>query len=86
VLKLSVDSGDILLINAYLPYFNTRDLANQKALYQETLAYIENIMINHPFSKFVLLLDMNCNPYIANHPYSILVRDLMSKFSLVNSI
>ena len=85
VLKLSTDIGDIILINGYLPYYNTRDLQNYKIMYQETLAYIENIISDHTGCHFALLLDMNCNLYNETHPYSLLLRDLMSRNSLTSA-
>ena len=61
VMRLNSDQDDILLINAYLPFFNTRDLQNYKILYQDTVAYIDNVINNHTHSKLILLMDMNCN-------------------------
>ena len=78
VLKVSSNIGDIIMINGYLPYFNPRDILNQKILYQETLAYIENIIHDHVGCHFILLLDMNCNLYNVNHPFSVLINDLIS--------
>ena len=63
VLKLCADSRDILLICGYLPYFKSNDLQNQRLLYQETLAYIDNIIEDHLGLEVILLLDMNCNLY-----------------------
>ena len=85
VLKLISSSFEIILINGYLPFYNTRDLQCQKAIYQDTLAYIENVMNDHPYAKVILLLDMNCNVYNTSHPYSILLRDLMTNYSLISS-
>ena len=85
VIKLSANIGEIVLINGYLPFYDTRDLQNQRILYQETLAYIENIIDDNLGSHFVLLLDMNCNLYDTGHPYSILLRDLMTTKSLFSA-
>ena len=82
VLKLC---SDIILINGYMPYFNTRDLQNQKILYQDTVAYIDNVMTEHSGAKFILLLDMNCNIYDPSHPFSIFILDLMTKYSLLSA-
>ena len=84
VLKLVSSSCEILMINAYLPFYNTRDLQAQRALYQDTLAYIDNVIGDHLYAKVILLLDMNCNLYDTGHPYSILLRDLMTQHSLVS--
>ena len=43
VLQLNSDIGDVILINGYLPFYNTSNLQNQKILYQETLAYIREL-------------------------------------------
>ena len=85
VMNLSADVGEIVLINGYLPFYKTSDLQNQRIIYQETLAYIENIINDHLGSHFILLLDMNCNIYNTGHPYSILLRDLMSRKSLFSA-
>ena len=82
VLKMTADCGDIILINAYLPYFNTRDLQNQRMLYQDTLSYVDYVISDNVGSHTILLLDMNCNIYDNTHPFSVLLRDLMNKFSL----
>ena len=78
VLNLATDDGNIVLINGYLPYFKSNDLQNYKILYQDTLAYIENVMNDLLGSQFILLLDMNCNIYESNHPYTQLLIDLVS--------
>ena len=47
VMELCTDSCKIILINAYMPYFNSRDLTTYLTMYRETLGYIENIMSQH---------------------------------------
>ena len=84
-MKLNSDSGDIILINAYLPFHNTRDLQNYKIMYQETIAYIDNVIGDHVHSKFILLLDMNCNIYDTSHPYTVFIQDLMARHSLFSA-
>ena len=85
VLKLSGNDNNIILINSYLPYYKTNDLANYIALYQDTLSYIENVIVENRTCGFVLLLDMNCNLYNSDHPYSKLLIDLMNKYSLISA-
>ena len=85
VLQMTAKEADILLISAYLPFFNTRDLQNYVSLYQDTLAYIEMIMHENQTSKFIILLDMNCNIYDASHTYSKLMIDFMARNSLLNT-
>ena len=84
-LKLSGIEGDVVLINSYLPYYKTNDLANYIAKYQETVSYIDNIIAENRDCSFVLLLDMNCNLYNRDHPYSKLLLDLMEKYSLIST-
>ena len=66
-LELNANDRNIILINGYLPFYNTRDLQNQRILYQDTLAFMEVIMDDNPSSEFIFLLDMNCNIYNTNH-------------------
>ena len=42
-------------------------------------------MIENAQSYFILLLDMNCNIYNVNHPFSVLIRDLMSRYALFSA-
>ena len=58
---------------------------NQRMIYQDTLSYIETIVNDNSGAHFILLLDMNCNLYVTNHPYSVLIRDLMSRHSFISS-
>ena len=53
--------------HGYLPFYNKRDIQNQRILYQDTLAFMEVIMDDNPYSEFIFLLDMNCNIYNTNH-------------------
>ena len=84
-LKLSNLDQDIILINGYLPYYKVSDLQNHLNLYQEAIAYIENIMVENASCTFILLMDMNCNLYHNDHPYTKLLRDLMRRRSLVSA-
>ena len=65
-----------------MPYYRTSDFHEQLTLYQQTVAYIENVMLENRDCRFVLLLDMNCNLYDPSHPYSKLLIDMMERFSL----
>ena len=84
-MQLNAEGRNIILINGYLPYYNTRDLQNQRILYQDTLAYMEMIMNDNPYSEFIFLLDMNCNIYDTNHVFSKLLRNVMIRRSLISS-
>ena len=85
VLKISDIDGDIILINGYLPYYKPSDMQNQTDLYQDTLAYIENVIIENRSCQFILLLDMNCNLYNPTNTYAKLLRDLMRRCSLISA-
>jgi hypothetical protein len=85
VLQLFDQSGDILLINAYLPYHNSSDFQNQYTLYRDTLGFIESVLTENNTSRFIVLLDMNCNLYDKNHPYSKLLHNLMTNYSLFSA-
>ena len=84
VVNLSTNVGNIILINGYLPYLNRRELQNYRVMYQETIAFISNVINDHPGSQFILLMDLNCNIYDSSHPYTSYVKDLMSDHSLVS--
>ena len=85
VMELSTTQGQILLINAYLPFYDTRNLDSQVTLYKDTVAYIENIMRSHVNSHFILLMDINCNVYNTNHVYTRVIRDLMANNDLITT-
>ena len=54
-------------------------------MYQDTLSYIEMVMKGNQACRFILLMDMNCNPKDPSHPYSSLMRDFMSRNLLINA-
>ena len=41
-------NSNIIIINAYFPYFNMRDLTTYMALYSEIVGQVENIMHSNP--------------------------------------
>ena len=85
VMKLCTDLSEILLINAYMPYFNSRVLATYMDMYRETLGYIENILSQNPGSRYIILADFNCNISDNSHSYSKLGRNMMSDYNLMSS-
>ena len=84
-MELSTKHGRIIIINAYLPYLNSRDLQNYLSLYREVIGHIENIMTTNIGSSFILMADFNCNIFDSSHPYTAFIRDLMNKFDLLSS-
>ena len=85
VLELNTLNEKILLINAYMPYFKTDGNAEQLVEYQNTLAFIENVMEKNPLHKFILFMDLNCNLFYSSHPYSSLVNSMITNFDLVTN-
>ena len=84
VLELKLTNHNVLLINVYFPYFDASRIQEQITLYRETIAFVEDILKSHPFHEYILMADFNCNLYELNHPYSILVNDLMHEYGLVS--
>ena len=72
----------ILCINAYFPFLDTSKLDSQKAIFSDTIGYIDYIMDNNLDCSFILAGDINCNIYKQNHPFTPLIRDLMQRRSL----
>ena len=85
VIELNTKNGMILLINAYLPFYDTRNLQSQLLLYKETMAYVENIIQSNIDCRFVLLMDLNCNIYNSNHPYSKIINEFMRNYDLLSA-
>ena len=85
VMELSSQPHRILLINAYMPFFNSRDISTNLSLYRDTVGFIDNIMCQNSDCKFILLADLNCNIYDLSHCYTKLIRDLMEKHRLLST-
>ena len=85
LMELSTSHGSIILINAYLPFYDTRNVASQIALYKDTVAYIESIMQTNVNASFILLMDMNCDVYNTNHVYSKIIHEMMSQHKLISA-
>ena len=82
VLEISDTRFDILCINMYLPYLDSSRLNEQINIYCDTLGFVDNIINSHPNYEFILLGDFNCNIYKPSHPFTPLVRDLLSRHNL----
>ena len=85
VLEIVDNHGPILCINAYFPYYDSSKIAEQRTIYIEVIGFIEHIMCNNPNSRYILAGDFNCNIFDYSHPFTSLVRDLMTRRSLVCS-
>ena len=82
IMELDTEIGKILLINAYMPYFNSRDITTHLALYRDTVGFLDNIMTQNRDCHFMLLADLNCNINDLNHCYTKLVRELMANVTV----
>ena len=82
-IELNTSAHKIIIINAYMPYFNTRDLDNYLTMYRETLGYIENIVSQNSGCQFLILADFNCNLRDTTHVYSKLVNNMMNDLNLL---
>ena len=85
VLRLETVPFDILLINVYFPYYNTRDIQTYMSLYHETIGFVENIIVQNPECKIMILADFNCNLNNNSHPYTSLIREFMRCNNLVSN-
>ena len=85
VMELGTLNFNMLLINAYMPYYNASMIVEHLNEYRHTIAYIENIMSLNPTHKFVLFMDMNCNIFDTSLPFSQLINDMISEYSLVSN-
>ena len=85
VMEINDKEGKIILINAYMPFYDASKIDSQLVLYAETLGFIEAVMEMNSDCSFILMSDLNCNIYDIRHPFSVLIRDLMQKRNLVSS-
>ena len=85
VMEMNTKQGGIIIINAYMPYHNSRDLLAYTALYQDTIGYIDNILHSFQGYQFIITADLNCNIFDPNHTYTAFVTQLMSKYDLVST-
>ena len=85
VMELSTSQGKILLINAYLPYYNTRDMANLINMYNDTVKFIDNTKHTNQDCHFIVTADFNCNIHNLTHPFTQIIRGLMQKYDLMFS-
>ena len=53
--------------------------AEQTAIYNDTIGYIDHVINSNPGCYFVLLGDFNCNIYNAQHPFSPIVQEFISR-------
>ena len=85
VLELNTRNGKMLMINAYMPFYDCSKADEQTALYSDTLGFIDSIIEMNPECSFIVLSDLNCNIYNTRHSFSTLIRDVMAKRNLVST-
>ena len=85
VLELKNYESTILLINAYLPFYDTRNLADQTDLFKNTVGYIESIIRSNSACKFILTMDMNCNIFNPSHAFSKIMIEFMKNNGLMST-
>ena len=85
VMELASSNGSIFLVNAYLPFYDTRNIQSQTEIYKDTIAYLESIIQQNPTCSFIFLMDMNCNVYNSNHTFSKIIREFMESHDLVSA-
>ena len=85
IMELCTLNEKILLISAYMPYYNTDGILEQLNEYRSTLAFIENVLISHPLHKYILFMDLNCNLFKPSHPYSSLMNSFICDYDLMDS-
>ena len=85
VIELNDKDGKILLFSAYMPFYDVNNLEEQRALYLDTISFIDSIMQMNPHHSYIILTDLNCNIYDTSHPFSTLVLDLMQRHRLIST-
>ena len=85
VLELNTNSRKILLVNVYMPYFIAGNNDDQYSEYLQTLAFVRQIILSHPFHQFIIMMDFNCNIFKKSHPYSLLINDMMNDHDLISN-
>ena len=85
VLELNGTNEKILIVNAYMPYYNPSQIDEQVTLYTDTLGFIDSVMEMNRDCNFIFMSDLNCNINDDNHPFSVLIRDFMLKRNLISS-
>ena len=86
VLEINTTTDRILFINAYMPYYNVRDVDGHLAMYRDVVGFIDHIVSCNLNSKIIVAADFNCNLFDESHPFSKLFHDLMKRYALVSAL
>ena len=78
VLELHASIGSILLINCYMPFFDSNKIDSQFDIYTDVLGFIDSVIRDNPGSGVILLGDMNCNIYSSNNRFSLALNSFLS--------
>ena len=82
VLELHASIGSILLINCYMPFFDSNKIDSQFDIYTDVLGFIDSVIRDNPGSGVILLGDMNCNIYSSNNRFSLALNSFLSDKNL----
>ena len=80
-MEVQTTIGSLIIINAYMPYFNANDVVNQTNLYADAIAFVDYMISLYPHSKLIFLGDMNCDFY-TNGSFADLLRNFVHKKKL----
>ena len=78
VLQVESSQGTIIIINAYMPFYDLRNIQSQVDCYMETIGFIESIISQNRECSFILLGDMNCNTSHGTNRFSSILNDFVS--------
>ena len=85
VIEIATNIGVVLIINCYMPFFNSSDITSQINKYNDALGFVKHVMNDNPFAKFIFMGDMNCNIYTNNNAFSPFLTDFLSSHDLICS-
>ena len=82
VMEISSNAGPLLIINAYMPYFDNRNIESQVELYGNVLGFIDSIISDNSHANVILMGDMNCNYYNGSNQFTILLKKFIAQRNL----
>ena len=83
VMEVKTNIGSLLLINCYMPYFNSSNVDMQLNIYNETISFVDSVIRDNPSCSIILLGDMNCNIYSGNNPFTTTLNTFLQDRGLV---
>ena len=82
VLEINSSLCPILVINCYLPYFNSNDIVSQTDIYVETVGFIDYVINDNPGASIIVMGDMNCDYYNGTNQFALALKDLVAEHGL----